>query len=181
MAGSTATKCPICGKSVAVGLVSGTLIQHENKHGERCEGTGMAPVVALPRASSSGSGAARAPRTGAAGGASSAAHKPSSGTSITNPASGTPASSRSAAPSRRGVTVRKVEVDQDRLRAREEKMERLRQEREARARARNEIYVSGIGPEAEDSEAESLSPEADAADAERGREADAADESRVNT
>ena len=45
---------------------------------------------------------------------------------------------------KRGVSVRRVEVDQDRLRERAEKQERLRLEREARARARNEFYVVDI-------------------------------------
>ena len=161
MAGTTGSKCPVCGKSVGVGLVSGTLIQHENKNGERCRGTGMAPVVAAPRSSGSASGSASTSRPRAsAGGAAAGRYKPSTGTSVSGaaPAAGGDASgargsaaagARQTAPARRGVTVRKVEVDQEWLKAREEKQERLRLERDARARARNEIYSTGIGEEAE--------------------------------
>ncbi|RFA13888.1 hypothetical protein B7R21_07430 [Subtercola boreus] len=148
-------KCPVCGKSVGVGLVSGTLIQHETKNGERCAGTGQAPVVAAPRASGgSGSGSAAASRArSSAGSASAERYKPSTGTSVTGAGSGAGASAataRQAAPARRGVTVRKVEVNQEWLKAREEKQERLRLEREDRARARNEIYSTGIGEEGAD-------------------------------
>jgi hypothetical protein len=114
---SSATKCPVCGKSVAVGLVSQTMIQHEDKHGARCKGTGKPPVVSAR--------AAAAAASGAAGSASRTAKK-----SSTSPAA------------KGGVTVRRVEVDAEALRERQERSERLRQERAEAARERNEIHVS---------------------------------------
>ena len=114
---SSATKCPVCGKSVAVGLVSQTMIQHEDKHGARCKGTGQPPVVSAR--------AAAAAASGAAGSASRTAKKTTS-----SPAA------------KGGVTVRRVEVDPEALRERQERSERLRQERAEAARERNEIHVS---------------------------------------
>ncbi|RFA21018.1 hypothetical protein B7R25_06380 [Subtercola boreus] len=132
--------------------MSGTLIQHENKHGERCEGTGRAPVVAAPRVSAaSGSKApARARASAASTGSSGAgeAYKPSTGTSVTGaPPAAAGSAARTAPAARRGVTVRKVEVDPEWLAAREAKQARLRDERDARARARNEIYSTGLDEE----------------------------------
>ena len=113
---SSATKCPVCGKSVAVGLVSGSILQHDDRHAQRCPGSGKMPVQAAPRVSA----------PGAAGGSTSrAAKKPA-----TSPAT------------KGGVTVRRVEVDPEVLRERQERSERLRQERAAAARERNEVNVS---------------------------------------
>jgi hypothetical protein len=117
MASSTGTKCPVCGKSVAVGLVSQTLLQHEDKNGQYCRGSGKAPVVSASRA-------AAASRSTPSGGTSSGAAKKSS-----------PAT-------KGGVSVRRVEVDAEALREREERTERLRQERAEAARARNDVNVS---------------------------------------
>lgn len=115
---SSATKCPVCGKSVAVGLVSQTMIQHEDRNGARCKGTGQLPVVS-----------ARAAASAAAG---------SSGSSATRSAK----KPSTSAPAKGGVTVRRVEVDPEVLRERQERSERLRQERAEAARARNEVHVS---------------------------------------
>ncbi|QWT23122.1 hydophilic protein [Subtercola sp. PAMC28395] len=137
MASGVNTKCPICGRAVAVGLVSQALIQHETKNGERCQGSGQAPVTSGSSASSRT--ASPAIRSGST---STAARTPSSGRSTSG--TGTSAAPKTAPAVKRGVSVRRVEVDQDRLREREEKQERLRLEREARARARNEFYVVDI-------------------------------------
>jgi hypothetical protein len=115
MASSTGTKCPVCGKSVAVGLVSQTLIQHEDKNGQRCPGSRQAPVQSASRSSM--------PRA-SSGGSSTAAAK------------------KSSPPTKGGVTVRRVEVDAEALRERQERAERLRQERAEAARARNDVNVS---------------------------------------
>lgn len=117
MAGGTATKCPVCGKSIAVGLVSQTMVQHADKNGQRCAGTGQAPVVKESRAAAGSSGP-RAPRA-------SAAKKPAS-----SPAT------------KGGMTVRTVAVDPEVLRERQERAERLRQERAEAARARNDVGLS---------------------------------------
>lgn len=110
----------MCGKSVAVGLVSQTLIQHEDKRGERCRGSGQVPTAPAPRSS--------AARTGGAGGGT---------------ATRSAAAKKSSSPaSKGGVSVRRVEVDPDALRERQEKAEKLRQERAAAARERNEVNVS---------------------------------------
>ena len=121
MASSAGTKCPVCGKSTAVGLVSQTLIQHEDKTGQRCPGSGQAPVVSAARAAAAGR-----PRStsGSASSASSSAPK------------------RTSPATKGSLTVRKVEVDPDALRERQERAERLRQERAAAARERNEVNVS---------------------------------------
>ncbi|CAN5223062.1 hypothetical protein BH09ACT6_BH09ACT6_15890 [soil metagenome] len=148
MASGVATKCPICGRAVAVGLVSQTLIQHETKNGERCEGTGMAPVVSgrapasradAPR-SSTPRNTAPTIRSGVSGAAATRA--PSGGRSTSG--TGTSPAPKTVPAVKRGVSVRRVEVDQDRLRERAEKQERLRLEREARARARNEFFVVDV-------------------------------------
>ena len=112
MASGSTSKCPLCGRTVAIGLVSQTLIQHEDKQGTRCSGSGKQPTVAPPRSSA-------ATRT-----ASGAAAKKAS-----------PATKGS-------LSVRKVEVDPEVLRERQEKSERLRQERAEAARERNEVHVS---------------------------------------
>jgi len=118
MASSAGTKCPVCGKSVAVGLVSQTLIQHEDKTGQRCAGSGQAPVVSAARAASAGR-----PRSSSASSTSTAPKR-------TSPAT------------KGSLTVRRVEVDPEALRERQERAERLRQERAAAARERNEVNVS---------------------------------------
>jgi hypothetical protein len=112
MASSAGTKCPVCGKSIAVGLVSQTLIQHEDKTGQRCAGSGQAPVVSAAR-----------PRSSSASSTSTAPKR-------TSPAT------------KGSLTVRRVEVDPEALRERQERAERLRQERAAAARERNEVNVS---------------------------------------
>ena len=124
MASSTGTKCPVCGKSVAVGLVSQTLIPHEDKNGQRCAGSGQAPVVS----------------TRGAGGA--ARTRSSSGSSGSSRAAGSAAAKKSSPPTKGGVTVRRVEVDAEAVRERQERAERLRQERAEAARARNDVNVS---------------------------------------
>ncbi|MGD8167053.1 hypothetical protein ACEXOS_007485 [Herbiconiux sp. P16] len=122
MASSAGTKCPVCGKSIAVGLVSQNLIQHEDKTGQRCPGSGQAPVVSAARAAAASRSGGRA----------------SSGSST----SGSSAANRSSPATRGSLTVRKVEVDPEALRERQERSERLRQERAAAARERNEVNVS---------------------------------------
>jgi hypothetical protein len=115
---NSATKCPVCGKSVAVGLVSQMIIQHEDKHGARCRGTGQPPVQTAARI-------AAAAREAAGTTTGSRAKKPA-----TSPAT------------KGGVSVRRVEVDPEALRERQERSERMREERAAAARERNEIHVS---------------------------------------
>jgi hypothetical protein len=114
MASSTGTKCPVCGKSVAVGLVSQTLLQHEDKNSYRCAGSGQPPRMS----------AARGTRT-----------------PTRVPGSSRPAPKTGAA-SKGGVTVRRVEVDPEVLKERQERTERLREERAEAARSRNEFGVS---------------------------------------
>jgi hypothetical protein len=115
---SAGTKCPVCGKTVAVGLVSGTLIQHEDKLGQRCAGSGQQPAAPAVRKTPS-------PRTSSAGG------------------SATRGSAKRTSPATKGgVTVRRVEVDPEVARERAERAERLRTERAEAARARNEVNVS---------------------------------------
>lgn len=117
MASGTGSKCPLCGRTVAVGLVSQTLIQHEDKNGLRCSGSGRVPVVSAARTAA----AARA-------GTRSATR---------------PASAAKSSPATKGsLTVRKVEVDPEVLQERKERSERLRRERAEAARARNEVGVS---------------------------------------
>jgi hypothetical protein len=113
---AAATKCPVCGKAVAVGLVSGTVVQHDDKNGQLCEGSGQQPVAAKTPA-------ARTP----AGARSS---------------SGTARKSAASPATRGGLTVRRVEVDPDQAREREERAAKLREERAAAARERNEVHVS---------------------------------------
>jgi hypothetical protein len=115
------TKCPVCGKSVVVGLVSQTLIQHEDKHGFRCAGTGTTPTTPV-RGSGSGTGGRAKTGPGARTGAGSAAD--------------------SKTPRKSGVTVRKLEVDPEELKERQERSERLRNERAEAARERNAIGFS---------------------------------------
>lgn len=106
----------MCGKSVAVGLVSGSMIQHDDKNAQRCRGTGQMPVVRAPRAASTGGSSAAGTR---------------------------PAAKKAASPATKGsLSVRRVEVDPDVLRERQERAERLRQERAEAARDRNEVHVS---------------------------------------
>jgi hypothetical protein len=118
---SGGTKCPVCGKSVVVGLVSQTLIQHEDKHGFRCAGTGTTPAVSAR--SGGGTGGSRS-KTGP--GARSAA--------------GSAADSKT--PRKGGVTVRKLDVDPEVLKERQERSERMRNERAEAARERNAIGFS---------------------------------------
>lgn len=103
-----------------MGFVSQTLIQHENKLGERCRGTGQTPVV------SARSAAAAANR--AAGGA--AGSRPAGKSPKTSPAT------------KGGVSVRKLDVDPEVLKERQERSERLREERAEAARERNAIGFS---------------------------------------
>jgi len=111
------SKCPSCGRTVAVGIVSQTLVQHEDKTGFRCDGSGTKPGAGRPAA---------APRKA--------------------PASSTPRSStaakRTSPAVKSGVTVRRVEVDQEELARRQEKQNRLREERAAAARERNDANIS---------------------------------------
>ncbi|GAA2250530.1 hypothetical protein GCM10009851_40090 [Herbiconiux moechotypicola] len=106
----------MCGKSVAVGLVSQTLLQHADKNGELCAGSGQAPVVKAARAA----GATRSAST-----------------------STRPAKAPKTSPATKGgMTVRRVEVDPEVVQERQQRAERLRLERAEAARARNEIGVS---------------------------------------
>ncbi len=114
MASGATAKCPVCGKSVAVGFVSQTLIQHENKLHERCRGTGATPTTPVRGGSSTGGSSTR----------------PSAKTAKTSPAS------------KGGVTVRKLDVDPEVLKERRERSERLREERAEAARERNAIGFS---------------------------------------
>src|SRR5690606_12784014 len=117
MAGSD-TRCPVCGKQVGVGLVSGTLVQHENKFNERCAGTGTAPAPVSTRS--------HAPRPAGTG-----------ATSSTRSTGSRSATGSTGSASRRGtVSVRRVEVDPERLKRLEEKQQRLREERAEAARRR---------------------------------------------
>ncbi len=109
---TAATKCPVCGKTVSIGLVSQTILQHDNKNSEQCAGSGKMPAVAAPRAAA----APRSPRAAAA--------KTASPTT------------------KGSLSVRRVEVDPEVLRERNERAERLRIERAEAARARNEVHVS---------------------------------------
>jgi hypothetical protein len=88
MAASTGSKCPICKRTVAVGFVSGTLVQHEDKTGFRCPGTGATPVTAVrataqPRTTAAGTGPARVPGAPAAAKATPAAKAPVRGVKVT--------------------------------------------------------------------------------------------------
>jgi hypothetical protein len=129
MASGTGSKCPICGRSVAVGLVSGTLLQHETKTGERCAGSGVAPA---PTAAKSASQSRATASTRSA--PSAAASRPSSGRTST--------AAPKAGPVHKSLTVRRVEVDPEELARRQRKQEELREARAAAARDRNEIHVS---------------------------------------
>ena len=97
-----------------MGIVSGMLIQHEDKRGERCRGTGQPPAPAAVRVSSTrGAGASRSA-----------------------------AKSKDASPATRGgMRVSRVEVDPEELAARQE---RIAQAREERARAARERNASGL-------------------------------------
>lgn len=88
MAASTGSKCPICKRTVAVGFVSGTLVQHEDKTGFRCPGTGATPVTAVrataqPRTTAAGTGPARVPGAPAAAKVTPAAKTPARGVKVT--------------------------------------------------------------------------------------------------
>jgi hypothetical protein len=111
------SKCPVCLRTVAVGIVSQTLVQHEDKTGFRCAGSGTSPGAGRP---------ASAPRKAPA----SSSPRPST------------AAKRSSPATKGGVTVRRVEVDQEELARRQEKQDRLREERAAAARARNDANIS---------------------------------------
>lgn len=118
MAASTGSKCPICKRTVAVGFVSGTLVQHEDKTGFRCPGTGATPVTAVrataqPRTTAAGTGPARVP------GAAAAAK---------TPAVKTPA---------RGVKVTQSDVDPEELARRQEARAAELAEKAEAARERN--------------------------------------------
>jgi hypothetical protein len=117
MASGATAKCSVCGKTVAIGFVSQTLIQHENKAGERCRGTGEAPVVSVR------------------GGARSGGAAPKRVPGASKPAKTSPAT-------KGGVTVRKLDVDPEVLKERQERSERMRQERAEAARERNSIGFS---------------------------------------
>jgi hypothetical protein len=122
---ATGSKCPNCGRSIAVGLVSGTLLQHETKNGERCAGSGATPA---PSAASRSASASRTSTT------STAERRPSSGRTST--------AAPKANPAHKGLTVRRVEVDPEELVRRQRKQEELREARAAAARERNEVHVS---------------------------------------
>jgi hypothetical protein len=111
------SKCPVCLRTVAVGIVSQTLVQHEDKTGFRCPGSGTTPGAGRPAA---------APRKA-----------PASGTPRTSPAA-----KRTSPATKGGVTVRRVEVDQEELARRQEKQNRMREERAAAARERNDANIS---------------------------------------
>ncbi|ARJ05172.1 hypothetical protein B5808_08090 [Cnuibacter physcomitrellae] len=93
------------------------LVQHEDKHGARCEGSGQAPAPV----------AVRAPSTRAAGGSSR---------------SGT-AKAKDASPATKGgMKVSRVEVDPEELKARQERIAQAREERARAARERNATGLS---------------------------------------
>jgi hypothetical protein len=121
MAGSTGMKCPFCKRTVVVGNFSGKFIQHENRLGFRCQGTGTDPLPIEPRKT-----AARAAGSSSTG---------STGT-------GSAVKKAPATPTHGAVTVRKVFVDPDELQKRQQKIEELRLERAAAARERNEVHLS---------------------------------------
>jgi hypothetical protein len=123
MASGTATKCPNCGRSIPVGLVSQTLLPHESKNGERCKGSGQAPATTA---------ASRA----------AAARKATSSSASASATRTTSAPKRAASPAHNSLTVRRVEVDPEELARRQQKQEELRQARAEAARERNEIHVS---------------------------------------
>ncbi|CAD6007780.1 hypothetical protein [Agreia sp. COWG] len=113
------SKCPVCLRTVAVGIVSQTLVQHEDKTGFRCAGSGTSPGAGRPAAAPRKTAATSTPRTST----SSAAKR-------TSPAT------------KGGVTVRRIEVDPEILARRQEKQERIREERAAAARDRNDANIS---------------------------------------
>lgn len=124
MAASTGSKCPICKRTVAVGFVSGTLVQHEDKTGFRCPGTGATPVTAVrataqPRTTAAGTGPARVP------GAPAAAK--------VTPVAKTPAAKAPA----RGVKVTQTDVDPEELVRRQEARAAELAEKSEAARERN--------------------------------------------
>ena len=127
---SSGSKCPECGKSIAVGLVSGTLVLHASRTSARCEGTGTTPV---PRAASAASvgGSTKTPATRASGTASSASTK----------AAGA-AKKKAAAPKVSSVNVKRVEVDPDKAARIAERQAKLREERNAAAAERGEVHTS---------------------------------------
>jgi hypothetical protein len=111
------TKCPVCGKAVAVGIVSGTFVQHEDKHGVRCDGSGTTPAPA----------AVRAPSTRSSSG--------STRSSAAKPKDASPAT-------KGGMRVSRVEVDPEELKARQERIAQAREERARAARERNATGLS---------------------------------------
>ena len=126
VAATPATKCSVCGKANPVGMATGNILDHGRNH-ERCPGSGKPPAVSTKPASAaakSGTAPSRKPASDAA------KREPSRKT--------TPA--KAAGPTR-GVTVRRVEVDTERLRLREEKLERIRVQREEAARRRLGDYI----------------------------------------
>lgn len=107
-------------------MATGNILEHGRNH-ERCPGSGKPPAVSSKPASSaakSGTAPSRKPASEAA------KREPSRKTTPTKAAGPT-----------RGVTVRRVEVDAERLRQREEKLERIRIQREEAARRRLGDYI----------------------------------------
>ncbi|WP_378146186.1 hypothetical protein ACFJGV_01150 [Cnuibacter sp. UC19_7] len=93
------------------------LVQHEDKQGFRCDGSGQAPAPAT----------VRAPSTRAAGG--------SARSSATKPKDASPAT-------KGGMKVSRVEVDPEELKARQERIAQAREERARAARERNSTGLS---------------------------------------
>ncbi|KDP91197.1 hydophilic protein [Clavibacter cf. michiganensis LMG 26808] len=140
VAATPATKCSVCGKANPVGMATGNILDHGRNH-ERCPGSGKPPAVSTKPASAaakSGTAPSRKPASDAA------KREPSRKT--------TPA--KAAGPTR-GVTVRRVEVDTERLRLREEKLERIRVQREEAARRRLGDYIVPLDADGQEA------PEAD--------------------
>lgn len=130
MSGSTGMKCPFCKRTVVVGNFSGKFIQHENRQGFRCQGTGTDPLPIEPRKTAAPRAAATS-STGATGTTTRGATAPRSA-----------AKKAPASPTHGAVTVRKVFVDPEELQKRQQKIEELRLERAAAARERNEVHLS---------------------------------------
>ncbi|RII95087.1 hydophilic protein [Clavibacter michiganensis] len=140
VAATPATKCSVCGKANPVGMATGNILDHGRNH-ERCPGSGKPPAVSTKPASAaakSGTAPSRKPASEAA------KREPSRKTTPT----------KAAAPTR-GVTVRRVEVDTERLRLREEKLERIRVQREEAARRRLGDYIVPLDADGQEA------PEAD--------------------
>jgi hypothetical protein len=142
VAANPATKCSVCGKANPVGMATGNILEHGRNH-ERCPGSGKPPAVVTK------------PASAAAKAGTAPSRKPASEAAKREPSrKTTPA--KAAGPTR-GVTVRRVEVDADRLRLREEKLERIRLQREEAARRRLGDYIVPLDADGQEA------PEADVA------------------